>query len=68
MTLLPFTTYGEAAERMVQHNPLALKRLAFVTSEDPDVIRAAQSLVTFGVQGAPNRTTCTCIFDQCCTT
>jgi hypothetical protein len=52
MTLLPFTTYGEAAERMIQHNPLGLKRLAFVSSEDPDVIRAAQSLTTFGIQGA----------------
>ena len=51
MTLMPFSTYGEAAERLIQHNPLGLKRLAFVSSEDPDVVRAAQSLVTFGIPG-----------------
>ncbi len=34
------------------HNPLGMKRAAFVSSEDPDVIRAVQNLTDFGTPGA----------------
>ena len=33
------------------HNPLGMKRAAFVSSEDPDVIRAVQNLTDFGTPG-----------------
>ena len=34
------------------HNPLGMKRTAFVSSEDPEVIRAVQNLSHFGTPGA----------------
>ena len=52
MTLLSLTAYGQAAEKLTMHNPLTFKRAAFVSSEDPEVIRDAQNLTTFGVDGA----------------
>ena len=52
MALLSLTTYGQAAEKLIMHNPLTFKRVAFVSSEDPDVIRDAQNITTFGVNGA----------------
>ena len=51
MTLLPLADYGEAAERLAMHNPLGMKRAAFVSSEDPDVIRVVQNLTDFGTPG-----------------
>ena len=52
MQLLSLTAYGQAAEKLTMHNPLAFKRAAFISSEDPDVIRDAHNLTTFGVDGA----------------
>ena len=52
MTLLSLTEYGRAAEKLTKHNPLTFKRAAFVSTEDPDVIRDVHNLTTFGVNGA----------------
>ena len=52
MKLLSLKEYGQAAEKLTMHNPLTLKRAAFVSSEDPDVIRQAQRLTSFGASGA----------------
>ena len=41
MQLVDFRDYVTAAETLVSHNPLNLKRVAFVSSEDPDVIKEA---------------------------
>ncbi len=41
MQLVEFRDYVAAAETLVSHNPLNLKRVAFVSSEDPDVIKEA---------------------------
>ena len=41
MQLVEFRDYVAAAEALVSHNPLNLKRVAFVSSEDPDVIKEA---------------------------
>lgn len=38
MKLIEFSSYVEAAEKMAIHNPLGYKRMAFVSSEDPQVI------------------------------
>jgi hypothetical protein len=52
MKLLSLAEYGQAAEKLTMHNPLTFKRAAFISSEDPDVIRDAHNLTTFGVDGA----------------
>ena len=44
MQLVDFRTYVEAAEKLVNENPLGLKRVALVTSEDPWVIEEASHL------------------------
>ena len=41
MELIEFRDYVKAAETLVSHNPLNLKRVGFVSSEDPDVIKEA---------------------------
>ncbi len=44
MDLVPFESYVKAAEKLVTENPLGLKRIAFVSSEDPAVIEEASNL------------------------
>ena len=44
MELKDFTTYVTAAEELAIQNPLGYKRLAFVSSEDPQVIEDAITL------------------------
>ena len=44
MQLVDFTTYVEAAEKLINENPLGLKRVALVSSEDPYVIHEASRL------------------------
>ena len=44
MQLVDFTTYVEAAEKLINENPLGLKRVALVSSEDPWVIHEASRL------------------------
>jgi len=44
MELVDFRRYVEAAEKLVNENPLGLKRIALVTSEDPLVIEEAARL------------------------
>ena len=51
MALVPFEVYAQAAEKLIDENPLSLKRVAFVSSEDPDVIARAANLTRLG-QGA----------------
>ena len=41
---MPFEVYAQAAEKLIDENPLSLKRVAFVSSEDPDVIARAANL------------------------
>lgn len=41
---MKFTSYVRAAEKLVAQNPLGYKRLAFVSSEDPRVIKDAIAL------------------------
>ena len=38
MQLIDFSTYVDAAEKLAINNPLGYKRMAFVSSEDPQVI------------------------------
>lgn len=52
MKLVGFTNYVEAAEQLAMQNPLSYKRLAFVSSEDPRVIKDAVKL-TIRDNGAP---------------
>ena len=52
MKLVGFTTYVDAAEQLAIQNPLSFKRLAFVSSEDPRVIKDAIKL-TIRDNGAP---------------
>ncbi len=44
MQLVEFRTYVEAAEKLINENPLGLKRVALVSSEDPFVIDEASHL------------------------
>ena len=44
MDLVPFEGYVKAAEKLITENPLGLKRIAFVSSEDPSVIEEASNL------------------------
>lgn len=44
MQLINFTSYVQAAEKLVAENPIGLKRRAFVSSEDPGVITDALAL------------------------
>ena len=44
MQLVEFRTYVEAAEKLINENPLGLKRVALVSSEDPWVIEEASHL------------------------
>ena len=52
MELVDFRTYVEAAEKLINENPLGLKRVALVTSEDPLVIEEASRLTALDT-GAP---------------
>ena len=44
MTLVPFEQYVLAAEKLIAENPLGLKRVGFVSTEDPYVIEQAANL------------------------
>ena len=50
---MPFESYVRAAKKMVAQNPVGLKRIAFVSSEDPSVIEEASKLTRIAV-GAPD--------------
>ena len=52
MELVDFRTYVEAAEKLINENPLGLKRVALVTSEDPLVIEEASRLTALDI-GTP---------------
>ena len=53
MQLVEFRDYVAAAEALVSHNPLNLKRVAFVSSEDPDVIKEASRMRRIDTGGGP---------------
>ena len=44
MTLVPFEQYVLAAEKLIAENPLGLKRIGFVSTEDPYVIEQAANM------------------------
>ena len=44
MRLIPFSEYVHKAERFIAENPLAYRKVGFISSEDPDVLRDAQQI------------------------
>ena len=49
MQLVEFKKYVEAAEKLINENPLGLKRVALVSSEDPWVIEEASRLTRLDI-------------------
>ena len=54
MALVPFEVYAQAAEKLIDENPLGLKRVGFVSTEDPEVVAQAAALTRLD-QGTPVR-------------
>ena len=44
MELVPLEVYVRAAEKLIDENPLGLKRVGFVSTEDPEVVLQAAAL------------------------
>ncbi len=60
MELVDFRKYVEAAEKLINENPLGLKRVALVTSEDPLVIGEASRLMALDT-GVPAAVSSRCM-------
>ena len=63
---MEFRTYVEAAEKLINENPLGLKRVALVTSEDPLVIEEAAHLTALDTGTHAVVSLCPCLRHSIC--